>query len=167
MSAPAVLPMAGTNRRAGKYLSFRLADEEYAIEVLRVREIVKILHITAVPETPAEVRGVINLRGRVIPVIDLRLKFGMPGAEYGPRTCIIVVELKGTAQGAMGIIVDEVSEVLTLTDKDIQETPDFGRGVETPSLLGLARIREEVKILLDIDEVLRAADLSALRNALA
>lgn len=166
MSTTAVPPPgSGTGKRAGKYLSFRLGVEEYAIEVLRVREIVKIQHITTVPETPVEVRGVINLRGRVVPVIDLRLKFGMREAEYGPRTCIVVVELKGAGQSAMGIVVDEVSEVLTLTERDIQDTPGFGNGVETPFLLGLAHVRDEVKILLDIDEVLRTADLAALRGS--
>jgi purine-binding chemotaxis protein CheW len=152
--------------RSGKYLSFRLGTEEYAIQVLRVREIVKIQHITGVPETPPEVRGVINLRGKVIPVVDLRIKFGMPEMEYGQRTCIIVVELTSATQGPMGIIVDEVSEVLNLTDADIQDTPDFGCGVSTPYLLGMARVRESVKILLDIDEVLAPVDLSAPRSAL-
>lgn len=151
--------------RAGKYLSFQLGQEEYAIEVLRVREIVKIQHITGVPETPADVRGVINLRGRVIPVIDLRLKFGMPEMDYGQRTCIIVVEPRGASQGPMGIIVDEVSEVLSLAETDVQDTPDFGSGVRTPFLLGMAKVRDRVKILLDIDQVLATADLSALRAA--
>jgi purine-binding chemotaxis protein CheW len=152
--------------RSGKYLSFRLGMEEYAIQVLRVREIVKIQHITGVPEAPPEVRGVINLRGKVIPVVDLRIKFGMPEIEYGQRTCIIVVELTGTTQGPLGIIVDEVSEVLNLTDDDIQDTPEFGSGVSTPYLLGMARVRESVKILLDINQVL-GADLRPLPSALA
>ena len=158
-------PIANSTTRAGKYLSFQLGDEQYAIEVLRVREIVKIQHITAVPETPPDVRGVINLRGKVIPVVDLRIKFGMPEREYGQRTCIIVVELNGSSGGPMGIIVDEVSEVLTLADSDVQDTPDFGNGVETPYLLGLAKVKDTVKILLDIDQVLAATDLQALRAA--
>jgi purine-binding chemotaxis protein CheW len=168
MQATATVPeaTAARQKRGGKYLSFQLGKEEYAIEVLRVREIVKIQHITGVPETPAEVRGVINLRGRVIPVVDLRLKFGMPELDYGHRTCIIVVEPKRAGHGPMGIIVDEVSEVLSLTESDVQDTPDFGSGVQTPFLLGLARVKEEVKILLDIDEVLATADLSALRQAI-
>src|SRR3954471_20835925 len=117
--------------RAGKYLSFHLGAEEYAIQVLKVREIVKLQHITGVPETPAELKGVINLRGKVIPVVDLRLRFGLPEKEYGQRTCIVVVELGRAATGPMGIIVDEVSEVLTLQESDIQDTPNFGPGVET------------------------------------
>ena len=157
--------LSKSSTRAGKYLSFQLGDEQYAIQVLRVREIVKIQHITAVPETPADVRGVINLRGKVIPVIDLRIKFGMPECEYGQRTCIIVVELSGSSSGPMGIIVDEVSEVLTFTESDIQDTPDFGHGVEMPFLLGLAKVKDSVKILLDINQVLSTADLQALRAA--
>lgn len=163
-------PQAGVAHaaeRAGKYLSFQLGKEEYGIQVLKVREIVKIQHITEVPDTPPEVRGVINLRGKVIPVIDLRLKFGLPEVEYGQRTCIIVVELQGSSQGPMGIIVDEVSEVLNLQSSDIQDTPDFGRGVEMPYLLGMARVKDKVKILLDIDQVLAASDLRALSAALA
>jgi purine-binding chemotaxis protein CheW len=156
-------PSEGT--KSGKYLSFQLGVEEYAIQVLKVREIVKIQHITAVPETPADVRGVINLRGKVIPVVDLRIKFGLPEMEYGQRTCIIVVEVAGSTAANMGIIVDEVNEVLNLQDSDIQDTPDFGRGVQMPYLLGMAKIRERVKILLDIDEVLSAAELHVLASA--
>jgi purine-binding chemotaxis protein CheW len=157
---------ASKDHRAGKYLTFQLGQEEYGIRVLKVREIVKIQHITGVPDTPVEIRGVINLRGKVIPVIDLRLKFGLPEKEYGHRTCIIVVEAQGKSQGLIGIIVDEVSEVLNLQDENIQDTPDFGRDVETPYLLGLAKVRDRVKILLDIDEVLTASDLHALGAAL-
>ncbi len=155
---------AASTGRAGKYLSFALGREEYAIRVLKVREIVKLQHITSVPDTPQEVRGVINLRGKVIPVIDLRLKFAMADAEYGQRTCIIVVEIGSAQHGPMGIIVDEVSEVLTLTESDIQQTPDFGNGVETPFLLGLAKVKDAVKILLDIDQVLMSSDLTGLNS---
>jgi purine-binding chemotaxis protein CheW len=160
-------PGALHDARSGKYLSFHLGSEQYAIQVLRVREIVKIQHITAVPDTPREVRGVINLRGKVIPVVDLRIKFGMPELEYGQRTCIIVVELAVATQGLMGIIVDEVSEVLNLGDSDIQDTPDFGSGVDTPYLLGMAKVHDSVRILLDIDQVLATADLNALTSVIA
>lgn len=166
-SASGAAPHGSVEKRAGKYLSFQLGAEEYAIRVLKVREIVKLQHITAVPDTAREVRGVINLRGKVIPVIDLRLKFGMPRADYGHRTCIIVVELHGTAQGPMGVIVDEVSEVLTLLESDVQDTPDFGAGVETPFLLGMAKVKDRVKILLDIDQVLTASDLSNMSSVLS
>jgi purine-binding chemotaxis protein CheW len=148
--------------RGGKYLSFHLASEEYAIQVMKVREIVKLQHITAVPETPSELKGVINLRGKVIPVVDLRLRFGLPSKDYDQRTCIIVVELGRAASGPMGVIVDEVNEVMTLQESDIQDTPDFGSGVETHYLLGMAKVEDRVKILLDIDEALATSDLSAI-----
>ena len=154
-------PPAGTSR-AGKYLSFHLSREEYAIHVLKVREIMGIQHITAVPHTPVDVKGVINLRGKVIPVIDLRLKFGLEEKEYSQRTCIIVVQPQGEIATQMGIIVDEVSEVLNLVETDIEDTPDFGHGVQMPYLLGMAKIKGKVKILLDIDEILRAQDLGGL-----
>src|SRR6476659_8950870 len=148
--------------RSGKYLSFHLGGDENVIQVVKVREIVKLQHITGVPETPVELKGVINLRGKVIPVVDLRLRFGLPEKEYSQRTCIIVVELGRAATGPMGIIVDEVSEVLTLQESDIQDTPDFGAGVETPYLLGMAKVRDRFKILLDIDEALATSDLSGI-----
>jgi purine-binding chemotaxis protein CheW len=141
--------------RSGKYLTFHLDKEEFGIQVLKVREIMGVQDITVVPQTPDYVRGVINLRGKVIPVVDLRLKFSLAEKEYTQRTCIIVVQVEaGELSMLMGIIVDGVSEVLTLAADDIENTPDFGQGVETPYLLGMAKIKDRVKILLDIDEVL-------------
>ena len=148
--------------RTGKYLSFHLGQEEYAIQVLKVREIMGIQHITGVPHMPRDVKGVINLRGRVIPVIDLRLKFGLEEKEYGQRTCIIVVQLQKESTVQMGIIVDEVSEVMNLAAGDIQNTPDFGSETAPPYLLGMANIKGRVKILLDIDEILTGADMGSL-----
>ena len=152
--------------RAGKYLTFLLAQEEYAIQVLKVREIMGIQHITTVPQTPPDVKGVINLRGKVIPVTDLRLKFGLPEAEYSQRTCIIVVQLQGESEIQVGIIVDEVCEVLNLMQGDIQDTPDFGRGITTPYLLGMAKVKGKVKILLDIDHVVSAQDMHGIEALL-
>jgi purine-binding chemotaxis protein CheW len=153
--------------RGGKYLVFELGREEFGIRVLKVREIMGIQDITAVPQTPAHVKGVINLRGKVIPVVDLRLKFGLPEQEYTQRTCIIVVHVKGEgAPVLMGIVVDGVAEVLNLAVADIEDTPDFGDGTATPYLLGMAKVKGKVKILLDIDQVLSSQDLGAL-NALA
>ncbi len=146
------------DNRAGKYLTFQLASEDYAIPVLQVREIMGVQHITAVPQTPSAVKGVINLRGKIIPVVDLRVKFGLASAEYTQRTCIVVVQLSGTAAGQMGIVVDEVSEVLTLAGADIEDTPAFGRGVSLPYLIGMAKVKGKVKILLDIDQVLTAQE---------
>jgi purine-binding chemotaxis protein CheW len=152
--------------RGGKYLVFHLGREEFGIRVLKVREIMGIQDITAVPQTPAHVKGVINLRGKVIPVVDLRLKFGLPEQEYTQRTCIIVVQVRGEAGPMlMGIVVDGVAEVLNLAVADIEDTPDFGEGTATPYLLGLAKVKGKVKILLEIDRVLTSQDLHAL-NAL-
>jgi purine-binding chemotaxis protein CheW len=158
---------AAADRRAGKYLTFVLGREEFAIRVLRVREIMGIQDITAVPQTPAYVKGVINLRGKVIPVVDLRLKFSLPEMEYTQRTCIIVVQVQaGGVSLQTGIVVDEVSEVLTLAASDIEDTPDFGEGAAAAYLLGMAKVKGKVKILLDIDQVLSGGELHRL-DALA
>ena len=130
---------------------------------MNVREIMGIQDITAVPQTPSHIKGVINLRGKVIPVVDLRLKFGMPSEEYNPRTCIIVVQIRGEAGPMlMGIVVDGVAEVLNLAASEIENTPDFGDGTATPYLLGMAKVKGKVKILLEIDQVLASLDLHAL-----
>ena len=149
-----------SDARAGKYLTFQLANEEFGIRVLKVREIMGLQEITAVPQTPAHIKGVINLRGKVVPVIDLRLKFGLLTAEYTQRTCIIVTQVQGEAGLVlMGIIVDGVSEVLNLTASEIEDTPDFGEEVAGQYLLGMAKVKGKVKILLDIDRVLSTQDL--------
>jgi purine-binding chemotaxis protein CheW len=148
------------DERGGKYLVFELGREEFGIRVLKVREIMGIQDITAVPQTPAHVKGVINLRGKVIPVVDLRLKFGLPEQEYTQRTCIIVVQVEGDERPMlMGIVVDGVAEVLNVAAADIEDTPEFGQAVETPCLLGMAKVKGKVKILLDIDQVLKNDEL--------
>ena len=153
--------------RSGKYLTFALSNEEFGIRVLKVREIMGLQEITAVPQTPAHVKGVINLRGRVVPVIDLRLKFGLPQAEYSQRTCIIVTQVQGESGPLMmGIVVDGVSEVLNLSDQEIEDTPDFGEDIGNRYLLGMAKVKGKVKILLDIDKVLSAQDLNGLNSIL-
>lgn len=137
---------------AGKYLTFALAGEEYALPVLGVREIMKVLDITAVPQAPPHVKGVINLRGKVIPVVDLRLKFGFPPQDYDERTCIIVVEVALPAgRVMMGVVVDAVSEVLTVTAAEIEATPEFGEHVNTDFMKGVAKVKGTVKFLLDLD----------------
>ena len=149
--------------RGGKYLVFELGTEQFGIRVLKVREIMGIQNITAVPQTPAHVKGVINLRGKVIPVVDLRLKFGLSEQEYTQRTCIIVVQVRGEAGPMfMGIVVDGVAEVLNLAAADIEDTPDFCDGTQTSYLLGMAKVNGKVKILLDIEQVLTSQDLRAL-----
>jgi len=147
--------------KEGKYLTFALANEEYGLEILKVREIIGYMNITAVPQTPAYVKGVINLRGQVIPVIDLRAKFGMETAEVTEETCIIVVEITQVDRNiSTGIVVDHVSEVLDIAGEDIEESPQFGSSVNTDFILGMGKIEETVKILLDIDEVLANVDLT-------
>jgi purine-binding chemotaxis protein CheW len=158
---------APTDARAGKYLTFQLANEEFGIRVLKVREIMGLQEITAVPQTPMHIKGVINLRGKVVPVIDLRLKFGLDAAEYTQRTCIIVTQVQGESGSVlMGIVVDGVSEVLNLTAPEIEDTPDFGEEVTGQFLLGMAKVKGKVKILLDIDKVLASQDLHGLNAIL-
>ncbi len=161
--------------RAGKYLTFSLGGEEFAIQVLGVREIMGVRDINAVPQTPAYVKGVINLRGKVIPVVDLGLKFGLAERDYTQRTSIIVLQIEGAqierARAAgrsghleIGVIVDAVSEVVTLGAADIENTPDFGGDVALPHLLGMAKIKGQVKILLDINRVLSAQEAAAVSS---
>ncbi len=145
----------GSSELGGKYLTFLLDDEEYGLEILKVREIIGIMDITKVPRTPAFVEGVINLRGKVIPVIDLRSKFGLKRAEYNDQTCIIVVDV-GLL---MGIIVDTVNEVHDIPSASIEPAPRFGAAVDTSFILGMGKIKDDVKILLDIDRVLTSDEL--------
>ena len=152
--------------KEGKYLTFSLAGEEYGIGILKVKEIIGMMPITTVPRAPACVKGVINLRGKVIPVVGLRLKFGMEEISYTERTCIVVVETK--SQGGtflIGIVVDSVSEVLNIKGAEIEETPTFGARLDTDYILGMAKMNGGVKILLDIDKVLGDEDISALDKA--
>src|SRR5215475_13820007 len=142
-------PAAGSG---GKFLTFTLGNEEYGVPVLKVREIIKVMDITQVPDY---VLGVINLRGKVIPVIDLRRKFGFAATEHTERTCIIVVDVDlASMRVMMGVVVDSVSEVLNVTETEIEQTPEFGGRVTTEYLLGLAKVKDSVKILLDLDRVL-------------
>ena len=155
-----------TESKAGKYLTFILAGEEYGIAILKVKEIIGMMPVTSVPQTPPYVKGVINLRGKVIPVTDLRLKFGMEAIEYTDRTCIIVVEIEGENDVIrLGIVVDAVSEVLNIKDDQIEDTPNFGNALDTDFILGMAKIENSVKILLDIDKVLNERDIAVLEKA--
>ena len=152
--------------KEGKYLTFSLADEEYGIGILKIKEIIGMMPITTVPQTPEFVKGVINLRGKVIPVIDLRLRFGMEAIDYTERTCIIVVEIEGSAGTVqIGIVVDAVSEVLNVNAEDVEETPTFGAKLNTDYILGMAKMEGGVKILLDIDRVLSNDEVSLLEKA--
>lgn len=160
--------------RGGKYLTFFLGDEEYGVAILKVQEIIGMQPITRVPRTPAFICGVINLRGKVIPIMDLREKFGMAafdasaadeaGAAAAAARCIIVVQLV-TPQGPvvpMGLVVDRVSEVSSIAEGDVEDAPSFGAGVRTEYLLGLGKAQGRVKLLLDIDRVLATEETAEL-----
>ena len=148
--------------KGGKYLTFALGKEEYAVEILKVREIIGFMDITGVPRTPAYVRGVINLRGQVIAVMDLRAKFDMETAQASEQTCIIVVEIKQQGRKlSTGIIVDRVSEVLNIPESSIEEPPSFGGNLDTDFILGMGKIGNSVKILLDIDKVISVDEIEA------
>jgi purine-binding chemotaxis protein CheW len=152
--------------REGKYLTFSVAEEEYGIGILKIKEIIGMMPITSVPQTPVFVKGVINLRGKVIPVVDLRLRFKMDVVDYTDRTCIIVVEIGGRGMDIIiGIVVDSVSEVLNIKNEDIEDTPAFGTALNTEYILGMAKIEGGVKILLDIDAALGADELAVLARA--
>lgn len=152
--------------REGKYLTFTLAGEEYGIGILKIKEIIGMMPITTVPQTPNFVKGVINLRGKVIPVMDLRLRFGIESIEYNERTCIIVVEIVGELSTVqIGIVVDSVSEVLNVKNSEVEDTPTFGTKLDTDYILGMAKMEGGVKILLDIDKVLNADEISVLETA--
>jgi purine-binding chemotaxis protein CheW len=162
MEASSVLePPPRALEKGGKYLTFALNKEEFGLQILKVREIIGYMEITAVPQTPAYVKGVINLRGQVIPVIDLRAKFGMATAEVTEQTFIIVVEItQGSRKFDTGIVVDRVEEVLDIAGKEIEAAPQFGSSVNTDFILGMGKVGDSVKILLDIDKVLCAGELS-------
>ncbi len=141
----------------GKFLTFVLNNEVYGIEILKVREIIGLMDITNVPQTPDYMKGVINLRGKVIPVIDLRIKFSMPEEKHTQETCTIVVEVDNTS---IGIIVDRVSEVMEIKGDEIEDPPQFGQGIDTNFIMGLGKTKETIVILLDIAKVLSAEELA-------
>jgi purine-binding chemotaxis protein CheW len=155
--------MTGLDDIGGKYLTFQLADESYGLEILRIREIIGMMQITPIPRTPEFVLGVINLRGKVIPVVDLRSKFGLPYREPDERTCIIVLEAHQAAESLlMGIVVDQVNEVSDVKTENVEATPSFGVSLDTAYISGMAKLPEGVGILLDIDKVLTDSEISSL-----
>jgi purine-binding chemotaxis protein CheW len=172
MSQVAVEPTAGVNARSrgsvtgrsaagvgGKFLTFYLRGEEYGLEILKVQEIIGVMAVTPVPRTPDFIVGVINLRGKVIPIVDLRLKFGMELLAHTEETCIIVVQANGVQ---IGIVVDKVSEVVDIAGENIEDTPSFGSEVNTDYILGIGKSEGRIKLLLDIDRVLAETDLAQL-----
>ncbi len=164
--SPAMASEAPEAPKAGKYLTFRLGTEAYGIAILKVQEIIGIMAITRVPRTPEFIRGVINLRGKVIPVVDLRLKFGMKATADTGRTCVIVVRLyRNDSPVTTGLIVDEVSEVLDIRSDQIDDSPSFGENVNTEYILGMGKCSGKVVMLLDIDWVLSHEEISAVAQA--
>ena len=158
---------AGITRQAGKYLAFNLQGESYGIDVLKVREIIRHTCVTAVPQMPSYIKGVINLRGRIIPVMDLRVRFACRQTNDTDQTCVIVVQVN-VQEGKvmqMGLIVDGVEDVLNLTTEDIEETPDFGSAISTACIVGMAKVRDGVKMLLNVDRLLSANEQQSLGAA--
>ncbi len=151
---------------AGKYLTFFLGGETYGIPVLKVREIISLLPITPVPQAPAYMKGVINLRGKVIPVVDLRTKFSLPEVEPTSNTCIVVVQVQGLEAQIklIGTIVDTVEEVANITASDIEPTPDFGGAISVQYIRGMAKIKGSVKSLLDIDKIIAAETIERMSS---
>jgi purine-binding chemotaxis protein CheW len=157
-----------TETLAGKYLTFRLGAEEFGLEILKVQEIIKMMDITRVPRMPEYMRGVINLRGKVIPVIDLRLKFDMESRDTTDKTCVIVVQISHEgAQKIMGVVVDEVSEVLDVGSEQIEPPPQFDATVESQFILGMGKIGKKVVMLLDVDRILGGAEMDVLSTVRA
>lgn len=153
----------GRAELAGKYLTFELGGESYGLEILKVHEIIKMLEITKIPRTPHYVKGVINLRGKIMPVIDLRRTFGMEEAEESRNTCIIVVQVqRGDTAVILGVIVDKVSEVMEIGKDEIEPAPSLGTQVDTQFILGMAKTRDSVKILLDMDKVMSEEEMESL-----
>lgn len=152
---------ASSNEKGGKFLTFFLGEEEYGLEILKVHEIIGMMSITPVPRTPTYIRGVVNLRGKIIPVVDLRLKLNMSTIEETEQTCIIVVQSGGIDTG---IIVDSVSEVLDIVSSEIDDTPSFGSNISTDYILGIGKSEGHVKILLDIEQVLSTQDMAEMKT---
>jgi purine-binding chemotaxis protein CheW len=151
---------------AGKYLTFKLDNETYGIEILKVQEIMGVMPITKVPRAPGSIRGVVNLRGKVIPIIDLRLSFALGSQENTDRTCIIVVQVCiGGALRTLGVVVDEVSEVLNIGSEELEAAPSFGTNVNTDFLLGIGKVGKQVVMLLDVDRALSGGEIEAVSLA--
>ncbi|MGA9110510.1 MAG: chemotaxis protein CheW [Smithella sp.] len=148
--------------RAGKYLTFFLASEEYGVEILKVQEIIGRMPITPVPLTSKYIRGVINLRGKIHPIMDIKVKFGMDQTQITDETGIIVIK---TSTLMMGILVDKVSEVVTIASGDIEDTPSFGADVNPEYLLGIGKTGGKIRMLLDIDKVINASEIINLKKA--
>lgn len=147
----------------GKYLTFLLGGESYGIPVLKVREIIRHVDVTTVPQMPSYVKGVTNLRGKIIPVVDLRIKFGLPDAENSEQSCVVVVQVQSSANQRIqiGLVVDGVEEVANISAAEIEPTPDFGGALSGDTILGMAKVKGRVKALLDIERVVGLSEEAA------
>ena len=152
--------------QSGKFLTFALGNEEYGIPIQSVKEIIGIMDITVVPKMPVFMKGVINLRGKIVPVIDLRLKFSLEELAYSQRTCIIVVEIVGEdlSNRLMGVVVDTVSEVVNIQSADIEEPPVFEKSTDISFITGMGKVKGKVVMLLDIAKVLDTNDINMIKN---
>ena len=155
------LDLEDEDTQKDKFLTFHLASEDYAVEIKYVTEIIGIQKITEVPEMPVYVKGVINLRGKVIPVIDVRLRFKLPPKEYGDRTCIVVVDIVGNA---IGLIVDEVSEVLNIPENQVDPPPKTGKGSQSRYIQGIGKIGDTVKIVLNVEKLLNDSEIEEIKE---
>lgn len=140
----------------GKYLTFHIGEEDYAIPICHVTEIIGMLKITEVPQTPSYIKGVINLRGKVIPVMDIRLRFQMPARDYDERTCVIVVQYK---ENIVGLVVDTVSEVLDIPEEDVENSQNFNQAADNNFICGMGKIHERIKMIIDVNALLFRDDL--------
>ena len=147
---------------AGKYLTFQLGDEVYGLGILKVQEIIGMMLVTCIPRTPIYIRGVINLRGKVIPVVELRKTFELKTIEDTEKTCIIVIQVStGESAMTMGLLVDEVSEVLDIAAEQLEDAPQFGTSVNTDFIMGIGKVDDKVVMLLDVNKVLNTQELTA------
>lgn len=154
-----------TDGKSQKYLTFSIGDEHYGIPIGTVKEIIGMMHITSVPKTPRFIKGVINLRGKIIPIMDLRLKFGLSEREYTERTCIIVVDIHGnTGSRNVGVIVDTVSEVLSISQDDIEKTPQNDIQNEGNFIDGMGKMKDKVIMLIEINKILNSEEFNTISN---
>jgi len=152
-----------TDAGENQFLTFVLEQEEYAVDILRVQEIRGWESVTRIPNTPEYIRGVLNLRGSIVPIVDLRMRFNMKSVEYGVTTVIVVLKVikeDGSGSRTMGIVVDGVSEVYSVPESDIRDAPDFGTKVRTEFIKGLATIDDKMVIIIDIDKMLNSDELA-------
>lgn len=160
---------AGTDETgdADQFLTFMLDGEEYGVDILRVQEIKGWDAVTTIPNTPDYIRGVMNLRGTIVPIIDMRIRFSMKHMEYGPTTVVIVLRVEGKCNSrVMGIVVDGVSDVYNLKQTDIKPSPSFGSAVDTEFVKGITTVGEKLVVILDIDYMLNSAELDTLDSSM-